>query len=349
LTVPTGSSAAYVIDGDNVRGKSNFELSHDALLGRVGQWARRAGLSGCVLLTIDHGEAPTRINRHGIGISFSGPHDSADDLIAREVPTLMRQCKVVTLVTADSGLIRRCRAAARRLPGTIRHDPAQATAIRYDATGSSCSLHIVKPRDFLASRLGFTPTAGGVTRPIEAVEAAPNGAEPSHILALDAECRARSRLVRADRAAARAAARGRPARSHGRRKHRGQAQQRGDAMRAVDAAVEASRKVGAPLLEQVVGEVVEEGLTTARQEELMDALVARWESAAAAVAQQHPWQPELRATEDTVQRVVLAERLRRRLINAQSHTVQTLTARARRRRARLGRARGASVAVRERV
>ncbi len=89
-------------------------------------------------------------------------------------------------------------------------------------------------------------------------------------------------------------------------------------MRAVDAAVEASRKVGAPLVEQVVGEVVEDGLTTARQEELMDALVARWESEAAAVAQQHPWQPELRATEDTVQRGVLAERLRRRLINAQS-------------------------------
>ncbi len=288
-----GSNGVLLVDSDNTRGKSNFALSHAALVGQTARWAARKGLSGRVVLLVDHGALPDSFHlpRAGVSVGFSGPELSADDVIARDVPTLMRAGHNVMLVTADSHLATRCRVAAP--PGR--------------------RLFVAPPQALLAA-IGFSEDSGGGGGGAQsgggAAGAASVGDEgrftEAHICAIEAEMRARSELIRATRAAKRSASlkKGkRGAKSHGKGKAKGLARARDDRWEALNAALEASRSVGAPLIDHVVSHPPGGGLSAAEQEQLMGEIVRR----------RADLPPSERRVESTLERVVLAERMRRRL------------------------------------
>ena len=111
------TSGVVAIDAENVRGKSGFRLSHDALLAAIAEWTYSNALQGRVVLVIDHGKQHQGFysQRHGLGVVFAGPQQKADDVIARDVgyfSTVQRRDSIV--VTADSGLRSRCRRKAHR-------------------------------------------------------------------------------------------------------------------------------------------------------------------------------------------------------------------------------------------
>ena len=63
-----------IIDGDNVRGKTKFQLSKEQLSDCVEQWMQDCGLHGKVCLMYDHGSAQTGyvLPTSGLAICFSG-------------------------------------------------------------------------------------------------------------------------------------------------------------------------------------------------------------------------------------------------------------------------------------
>eukprot|EP00962_Isochrysis_galbana_P029883 scaffold9627_cov123-Isochrysis_galbana.AAC.8 len=52
--------AAVLVDVENVRGKSGFELTHEQLLERATMWTEQRGLRGHVSLIVDHGTVRRR-------------------------------------------------------------------------------------------------------------------------------------------------------------------------------------------------------------------------------------------------------------------------------------------------
>jgi len=105
-----------MVDVENVRGKSGFELSHDELLERATHWAAHRHLGGAVSLVVDHGSLPSAfwLERQGLAVIFAGQRLKADDVIARDVSFATRQLRTdVLVVTADRELTQRCRAATR--------------------------------------------------------------------------------------------------------------------------------------------------------------------------------------------------------------------------------------------
>lgn len=110
------TGALVLVDVENVRGKSGFELSHDELLERATHWAAHRRLRGAVSLVVDHGSLPSAfwLERQGLAVIFAGQRLKADDVIARDVSFATRQLRTdVLVVTADRELTQRCRAAAR--------------------------------------------------------------------------------------------------------------------------------------------------------------------------------------------------------------------------------------------
>ena len=143
-----GPSTPFIIDGDNVRGKSGFALSKEALL----QAVRRVATDfnhDCTILHFDHGAvhevyhmptAPLIVasgaepggsgdleeNRgtHGFCAVFSGPSQSSDDAICHDIqwwsgylqPSSCSPYEKasVVVVTDDSGLQARCRQRASK-------------------------------------------------------------------------------------------------------------------------------------------------------------------------------------------------------------------------------------------
>jgi len=67
-----------IIDGDNVRGKTKFQLSKEQLSDCVEQWMQDCGLHGKVCLMYDHGSAQTGyvLPTSGLAICFSGSSSS---------------------------------------------------------------------------------------------------------------------------------------------------------------------------------------------------------------------------------------------------------------------------------
>jgi len=134
----TSTASAYsystltIIDAENVRGKSHFRLRHDELIDAVGRWTvaqeiyDKVSIHSCSLV-IDHGSRPSSFyqpldstsqdNADGIAILFAGPHEKADDVIARDVGKIVSEVlngndlKVIRVVTSDQGLRSRCRVA----------------------------------------------------------------------------------------------------------------------------------------------------------------------------------------------------------------------------------------------
>ena len=63
-----------IIDGDNVRGKTKFQLSKEQLSDCVELWMQESGLHGKVCLMYDHGSAQAGyvLPTSGLAICFSG-------------------------------------------------------------------------------------------------------------------------------------------------------------------------------------------------------------------------------------------------------------------------------------
>lgn len=116
---------AIVIDVENVRGKTSFELGHCDFLDRLVLWAsQRNNAFGRTLAVVDHGSKSSAHLLHHDGynqtnaalcVSFAGPLVKADDIIARDVRWLLSSCAIqhVVVITADQELAWRCRSAAR--------------------------------------------------------------------------------------------------------------------------------------------------------------------------------------------------------------------------------------------
>lgn len=61
LASASDRGAAVLVDVENVRGKSSFELTHEQLLQRATLWTEQRGLRGHVSLIVDHGTVRRRL------------------------------------------------------------------------------------------------------------------------------------------------------------------------------------------------------------------------------------------------------------------------------------------------
>jgi len=123
-TITSNPKIGIVIDVENVRGKTSFELDHADLLDRLLVWTTLRGYAlGRTIVVIDHGSKSSAhlLKCHNddsaVCVSFSGPGQvKADDVIARDVRWLLSTQHVdhVTVITADQELAWRCRSAAPR-------------------------------------------------------------------------------------------------------------------------------------------------------------------------------------------------------------------------------------------
>ena len=118
-TITSNPNICIVIDVENVRGKTSFELDHADLLDRLLVWTNLRGYaSGRTIIVVDHGSKSSAhlLNHHNVCVSFAGPAVKADDIIARDVRWLLSTKEVdhVTVITADQELAWRCRSAAPR-------------------------------------------------------------------------------------------------------------------------------------------------------------------------------------------------------------------------------------------
>ena len=108
---------AILIDAENLRGKTNFELSHADLFDRILIWAQlRNYAHGRTIVVVDHGSEASahflsKKQQRGVCITFAGPQVKADDIIARDTEWLLHQQNVhsVLVITADRELSFRCR------------------------------------------------------------------------------------------------------------------------------------------------------------------------------------------------------------------------------------------------
>ena len=51
-------AGTVIVDGDNVRGKSGFAVTHMELVRAASLWGKQRGLEGRLVVCIDHGSAP---------------------------------------------------------------------------------------------------------------------------------------------------------------------------------------------------------------------------------------------------------------------------------------------------
>ena len=289
------ANGVLVVDGDNTRGKSGFSLSHEALLGRTARWAKRSGLEGRCIVLIDHGSSAEAFHLPQLGgtaVAFSGPEASADDVAARDVAWFQRRGHDVMLVTADSGLIQRCRKGASGRSLIVAPPQALLAAIGHDSSSALPALSA------LAATAAASPP--------------PQSLDETHLTALEAEMRARAAVTRADRAHQRIARNAKKAVA---------LQKQRKALRAeLETTLAHSSEVGAPSLDQVTA-LGEGALEMGVQQQWLDSLVAR-RKAAVRGAKHTSAVP----TEHTCDRVVLAERLRRRLRRRQERQVAAAVA-----------------------
>ena len=103
-------NALVWIDVENVRGKSGFELSHMDVINKVTLWAQVHDLVGKVTLVVDHGTVKSGywLEDRGLAVVFAGPSQKADDVIAHDVGLF----GTAVVVTADGELQRRCKRSA---------------------------------------------------------------------------------------------------------------------------------------------------------------------------------------------------------------------------------------------
>lgn len=104
------TDAVVLIDLENVRGKSNFDLTHRELLKQTTMWAKMNDVEDKVTMVVDHGSSHTAfyLPEGGLSMVFAGPRMKADDVLARDIAFFKRNAIVIT---ADNELMSRCRNA----------------------------------------------------------------------------------------------------------------------------------------------------------------------------------------------------------------------------------------------
>lgn len=113
------TDAVVWIDLENVRGKSDFNLSHGDLLQKTALWSKANGLEDRVIFVVDHGSLHTAYylpDDGGVSMVFAGPRMKADDVLARDVSFFQRNAIVIT---ADNELMSRCRNAMSNAQGDL--------------------------------------------------------------------------------------------------------------------------------------------------------------------------------------------------------------------------------------
>jgi hypothetical protein len=135
--------AVVLVDGDNVRGKTSFSISKEKLLSDLHILGEKCGLAHKLQLYYDHGKHHEAYKVKETGIVFSG-EKTADDIITRDVAWWKENigCHVV-VVTADSGLKSRCHRAVRADNKALTIIDANLflegmDAVTVDRTSSSC-------------------------------------------------------------------------------------------------------------------------------------------------------------------------------------------------------------------
>ena len=108
----TAVPTCLLVDANNVRGATAFRLTTGALVDLAEAWAHSNGLRGRVHLVWDHGCKPDALTSRGLEHGFAGPRQSADDMIAAQVPLLLKGGERVCVVTTDRELIFRAKHAA---------------------------------------------------------------------------------------------------------------------------------------------------------------------------------------------------------------------------------------------
>ena len=151
LAPPTAD--LVLIDGDNVRGKTAFAVSAQSLLAQT----RTFSTTQDSVLYIDHGlSAECLAVEDKLRVVFAGTAQSADDCIVRDVAYLLEEnpSLSVSVVTSDSGLISRCRKAARArgrngrldICGSVRF----AETVLDEAIGADAVDHVSANEDHVA-------------------------------------------------------------------------------------------------------------------------------------------------------------------------------------------------------
>ena len=118
------------LDVENIRGKSNFDSSHDEFMILLLDFIQRNDdwLNGRISCIMDHGSEPSALflsanNNIKVSIIFSGPLCKADDVLVRDLQSFLfskrnnkgkKRAKAL-IVTADNELMTRCRQSC--------HDP----------------------------------------------------------------------------------------------------------------------------------------------------------------------------------------------------------------------------------
>jgi len=112
------TDGVVLIDLENVRGKSNFELTHRELLKRTALWAKTQNLEDRVSMIVDHGTLHEAyyLPDGGLSMVFAGPRMKADDVLARDAAFFERNTLVVT---ADNELMSRIRNTVQKSEADI--------------------------------------------------------------------------------------------------------------------------------------------------------------------------------------------------------------------------------------
>ena len=123
LDLTQNPNIALVIDVENLRGKTSFELDHADFLDRLLVWTKlRNHACGRTIAVIDHGSRSSAHLLHGhdavggdvdrdaaLCVAFAGPYVKADDIIARDVDWLLSSSNSTTqhvvVITADQELM----------------------------------------------------------------------------------------------------------------------------------------------------------------------------------------------------------------------------------------------------
>ena len=109
LSIPD-SNSVLIIDGDNLRGKTSFSVTKEELLDDLGKFQKCIqNTHGKICVYYDHGTSQEAYKlRNHLNVIFSGDR-TADDSIVRDISWYQKYHDThVTIVTADSGLRARC-------------------------------------------------------------------------------------------------------------------------------------------------------------------------------------------------------------------------------------------------
>ncbi|KAK3235347.1 hypothetical protein CYMTET_54443 [Cymbomonas tetramitiformis] len=103
------SGAHVLIDCNNVRAAKKFEWSPEDIFEGTRIWAKDSGFTGRVLFVLDHGpQQKAFVQDDGTVLVLSGPIESADDIIAREIGLFLDlPNQDVFVITADQRLMGR--------------------------------------------------------------------------------------------------------------------------------------------------------------------------------------------------------------------------------------------------